>query len=180
MDKEYIYFLGIKGGVPFYVGRTVDMKDRLAGHKSSSKTGTEAKYQFIRQLEQDGQEWEMVLLAEINSTDDKYEDFWVYLLAQEYTLTNMRAGDSMKQAERDAMETMRGRREVFNDAPSFLAAREREIKEAKARAAADKLNAKMKKTLQVSDPERTLFSFEKPHEKFVSPAMKEMMNRRKK
>lgn len=131
---DTIYALCVKGGEPFYVGRTNDKKRRLGEHKRDWKTGTEAKYQFIRDLESKSIEWEMIPLTEVGPDCKHYEDFWVYTLILEgYELTNMKAGDSLASAERDAMLEMRGRGQRFKDAQSFLTEREREIKEAEAR-----------------------------------------------
>ena len=186
--KETIYALCIKQGAPFYVGRTKHPAQRLQEHKYASKAGTETKYQFIRMLEEDGQEWEMLVLEEVDETSLNYEDYWVYTLIMEgYSLTNMKAGDSMQAAEQDAMLELQGQKRTFQNAETFLFARDLEIEMAKARAATAKLNAKiLKKEERINDDRdvsRHRFADETKKEiaeREMSPAMRAMIERRSK
>jgi hypothetical protein len=170
---NYIYVLSEKNGDPFYVGRTNDMKRRLYEHKLDSKTGTEAKYQFIRDLKSKNIEWTMDLLIEIDEESKHYEDFYVYLLISEgYNLTNMRAGDSIDAGKRAAMQDMRKRGEKFATAVEFLGARDREVDEANARKKAERLNAKYRNESKNYDETKVLVAGNKPQEQFMSPWMK--------
>ena len=186
---DYIYTLSEKNGSPFYVGRTNNMKRRLGEHRSSSKTGTEVKYQFIRDLESNNKEWTMDILIEIDESSKNYEDFYVYLLISEgYKLTNMKAGDAMKAGEQEAMEAMNNRGDKFSTPEEFLTAREMEIKEFEARKKADRLNVKYSsKNKSISevfdyyyDETKVLIAGNKPHEQFISPAFKAMKEKRRK
>ncbi len=173
-EIDYIYSLCIKGGLPFYVGRTNDLARRMGEHRRAAAAGdTETKYQVIRDILAGGDEWEYVVLAEVDSDEQPYEDFWVYtLLCEGYPLANMKAGDARKQAEEDAMGAMRGRGERFSEPKAFLDARAREIAEAKARAATAKLAGRVGAQKPLDDGLSTLFSFEKPQDRFMSPWMK--------
>jgi hypothetical protein len=112
---EFIYALCIKDGKPFYVGRTNEPPRRLREHNYEKKDGTELKYQYIRDLESNNIEWEMIILEEVGPDTEHYEDFWVYKLIKEgYDLTNQKAGD----ARSIATETLRSRN--FTSAKEFL------------------------------------------------------------
>lgn len=176
--QEFIYILAIVKGKPFYVGRTNDMKRRLSEHKRDSAFGTESKYQFIRDLDDKGMAWEMVLLEEVGPGTEHYEDFWVYtLLLEGYELQNMKMGDAAKAAERDAMQRMAGRKERYSDARTFLAAREREVAEARARAATARLNARIKRVSDPTQPTTTRFVDDVKQAK-ESPALAAIRKRR--
>jgi predicted GIY-YIG superfamily endonuclease len=183
--KDFIYTLCLVGGDPFYCGRTNDMKRRLGEHRSASKTGTETVYQVIRQIEQGGDKWEMVLLTEVDATSKHYEKFWVYtLICEGYELANMKQGDAQQAAERDAMHSMRGRKERYSDAQAFLDALQREQEEAAARAATARLNARLRQEQDKEltgdvDPDRMLFAnlFE-TEAKFFSPGLRELQKKR--
>lgn len=174
---KYIYALCEKESKPFYVGVTEDMVRREKEHRYSSKKGHEAKYQFIRKLQAEGKDWEMILLEKVTPECDRYEDFWTYTLTLEgYELQNERAGDSVQAAERDAMLVMQGRGARFANAKEFLDARDREILEVDARRKAEKLRAKTR--TKIIDVERTIFVGEDPNKKFMSPGVRAMLARR--
>lgn len=171
--QEYIYALHLKDqNSYFYIGRSNNLLRRMGEHKNNAAAGhTETKYQVIREIVAAGEEWSYTVLAEVTEEDEDFEDYYVYkALCEGHPLANMKAGDARAQAQEAAMGTMRGRGERYGDPKTFLDAREREVKEAAARAATARLNAKTKR-LDASDPARTLFSFEKPEEKFISPWM---------
>jgi hypothetical protein len=181
---ETIYALCEVQGAPFYVGRTKDVTRRLREHNYSKTKGTEAKYQHIRKLEAEGKQWELVPLAEVGPCTEHYEDFWVYTLLMEgYDLTNMKAGDSLQAAERDAILVMRGKGQQFTTAAEFLQERDREIQEAEARKKAANL---IKKTrtgypgVDLFDWQEPLYSFEKPQDRFMSAGTRALLEKRKK
>ncbi len=179
--QELIYALCEIQGKPFYVGRTErTLEIRYKEHVYSSKTGAETKYQYIRNLP--NQEFEIVLLQEVEPNTEHYEDFWVYtIILDGYDLTNMKAGDSIRAAERDAMEEMKSKKRKFSDPKSFLDARTKEVEEAKARKANKKLLEKTKsgnRADRIRDYSLTRFAgdFGKPP---ISEALKEIMDRRR-
>lgn len=181
---NYIYALySINSGEReyFYCGRSIHPAIRLKEHHYAKKTGHESKYQFIRALEGCGISWDMEILATVTATDKKFEDYYVWdLLCKGYPLQNQKQGDAAQQAEEDAAErVMRGSNTTYNTPKAFLDARAREIAEAAARAATARLNAKVARADGPSNPYETLFSFEKPQERFMSPAMKAMLEKRK-
>jgi len=74
----------------FYIGRTTNPTRRHGEHKRDSKTGTELKYQFIREI---GSEWTMDVIATYKDSKHNYEEFHIYqALCLGCTLTNMMAG----------------------------------------------------------------------------------------
>jgi hypothetical protein len=179
--KEWIYALRLVDGEPFYVGRTNNIPRRMKEHARDAKTGTETKYQFIREILAANAQWDHFVLAEINDVTDPYEDYWVYLLLCDgYTLTNMKMGDAAQQARNNAMSTLRQRGERYSSAKEFLGAVEREKKEAAARAQTARLNGMNKPIKAVEDcnPLTMLFDFEKVQDKFVSPAYKALLAKR--
>jgi len=107
-EKHYLYTLVFDAApdpVVFYVGHTNNPKRRETEHKSSAKdaANTEYKYQWCRQLEAVGVDWQFVIVGEIaNDEDSEYE--WVLKFARDnqskgisfiagLPLTNMKAGD---------------------------------------------------------------------------------------
>jgi hypothetical protein len=107
-EKHYLYVLGFDAAprpVIFYVGHTNNPKRRETEHKAAAKdiTNTEYKYQWCRELEAVGVEWDFIVLDEIEDDEDsEYE--WVLKFAREnkkngitfindLPLTNMKAGD---------------------------------------------------------------------------------------
>jgi hypothetical protein len=169
---DYIYYLSEPGRQPFYVGRTSNMARRLKEHQYASKTGTEAKYQYIRNL--NGKPWEMVLLEEVGPDTKNYEQFWIYnFIINGVELQNMMAGSAKQQAERDAMLYMKGKEMRFTSAKEFLSERERIIKEEKARKKAEILNSKIKKP---HNTEPAVF-IDDLNLKTISPALQAIMDR---
>jgi hypothetical protein len=73
---------------------------------------------------------------------------------------------------------------VFEDADAFLLEKDRQIAELKAKMQAAKIQAKLRgeyhPTFEIFDWKEPLYCFEKPSERFMSPAMKEILQRRKK
>lgn len=166
----------------FYIGRSIHPTVRLKEHHYAKKNGTESKYQFIRDLERAGLVWNMEILDTITTAEQEYESWWVYkMLCEKHPLQNMKAGDIRQAAQQDAMHSMVSRKESFNDARTFLDAQEREIKEAAARAATARLQAKSIQGSRLKEeysPGETLFDWEKPERRFISPAMKTILARR--
>jgi len=107
-ERHYLYTLVFDAApdpVVFYVGHTNNPKRRETEHKSSAKdaANTEYKYQWCRQLEAVGVDWQFVVVGEIlDDEDSEYE--WVLKFARDnqskgisfiagLPLTNMKAGD---------------------------------------------------------------------------------------
>ena len=188
--REYIYALKELSNAEypvFYVGRTSDMTRRLKEHQYASKTGTEAKYQYIRQLEAAGIKWEMVLLEEVGEDTEHYEDYFVYLLSFDgHELCNMKMGDAKQQAEQDAIMNMRATGQFFSNAKDFLSARERAIKEEEARIKAAKLNAKIRsdetsksssKFVNDGTHGESIMVGEDPNKKFMSEGTRKLLEK---
>jgi len=154
----------------FYVGRSRNLERRMKQHLWDSVRGdTATSRQFIRDLLAAGLTFDHEVLAEVTASDQHYEQYYTYVkLCEGYKLTNMRNGDARQAAYDDASDVMRERGERYNSPREFLDARERVVAEAKARAKTAKFNAK--KDPIASDPEQVLYSFEKPHQRFTSPA----------
>jgi hypothetical protein len=107
INREYIYALFFDdfpteehlalGPVDavFYVGRTKNLDARLSQHRSRAKSGTEAKYAFIRELEANGTEWDMKVLIEVEAGDHRPHERLAIIneLRQGANLKNMRQGD---------------------------------------------------------------------------------------
>jgi hypothetical protein len=182
-NKEYIYGLHTVRGDMFYIGRTNDLARRMKEHIYATKGGTETKYQVMRDLTKHGGGWNYIVLAEVTENDEHYEDYYVYLyLLEGCPLTNMKAGDSVKAADREAMKRMQGRGDRYPDAKTFLSARQREVEEEQARLKTKRLHDSVKGNVKapisnIFDWESTMFHTEKPAEKFVSPYMKERLAR---
>lgn len=122
---DYIYALFyIQDGKKdyFYVGRSEDIKRRMGEHRSNAKAGhTEDSREFIRNLWTVGLDFDHEILATITTDLEDYEDFWVWKLTREgYQLTNMKQGDSVRQAENSIVscntpeEFLRLRKENLN------------------------------------------------------------------
>ena len=155
--NDYIYCLfEVDTGTKFYIGRTIDPHRRLNEHRLGSKNyqkGDELKYQYANALDQLGIKWDMAILMECGPNTDFYEDFFVNKYRHE-PLQNMRAGDSEPWMGRD-----------YTNLEEFVAARTAAIELEKTRTKEPK-----EKRTKESNPEETLFSFQKPHEKFTAPA----------
>ena len=177
--NHLIYALCEIGGDPFYVGKTRRSVDiRFKEHLRNSLTGTEAKYQKMRELRSHGIKCEIILLAETESELPE-EAFWVYSLIMDgYDLTNMREGDAKSAAENSAMLEMKNRGERFKTAIEFLSARDIEMAEAKARQANKKLIQKIRKELHKEiDISLTRFAGDFGKEP-MSPALQEIRSRK--
>lgn len=154
------------GGDPFYVGRSIDWLRRAKEHRLDARTGTEAKYQFIRKLWARGSDFELVILEE--NPGLRYEKYYHYILGCEYTLTNMKMGDAWA-TEMTAQKHLREQGRSFTNAIEYLSAMDQAIAEEKARKKAARVQARIRSNS--SDVERTLYVGENPNTKFISPAM---------
>jgi len=79
----------------FYVGRSVDVFRREKQHRYAKTKGHEDKYEFIRQLEAKGVDWQSEALREIPEGEhppDNERWFVIHLTRAGHTLTNMRHG----------------------------------------------------------------------------------------
>jgi hypothetical protein len=167
----------------FYVGRTERaLLIRMNEHRRDYKTGTEHKYQYMRELEAKGINWRVDILAVVKEGDKKFEDYYVYkLLCEGHPLKNQKMGDSIESANWDAMARMRSAKQRYSSPQAFLTAREREVQEAAARAATAKLHAKVQREELTGDidPDRMLFAtlFETT-DKFTSPGLRDIQKRR--
>ena len=122
--KYYIYAL-VTDNTIFYIGRTIDPKRRLKEHQRDSKTGTELKYVFIRQLTECKGAWQLQILAEYCTNLHPYEDYWIHTCRlQGIELTNMRKGDIYTEAE----DNLFRKKTTFDTPEAFFAARELEAK----------------------------------------------------
>jgi len=100
--KYYIYQLMTNNDV-FYIGRTINPSRRLQEHIRGGQdaNSTELKYQFINQLNQLNQSWEMQVIATYTDNNHNYEDYHIYTaLLNGHHLTNMRKGDVYTEAEK--------------------------------------------------------------------------------
>ena len=175
-DFIYALYYELDGRIDyFYVGRSIDPQRRHREHILDAKSGaTQDSREFIRNLTAVGIDFDHEILAEITSTDDKYEAYYVWeKRRQGYTLTNMREGDAEQIAlEIEAEGALEGEITPYN----FLQKRAEGIAAIEAKREAVKL-AKKQRTKRDSDPERTLFSFEKPETRFVSKHVAELRER---
>ena len=182
--KEFIYALHTDGRV-FYVGKTQNPDRRLAEHiRNAANNSPEMKYQHIRKLTAKNISWEMLILEEVDASNDRYEMYHMYIMIMDgHVLTNQRMGDAKQQADFDAMDRLRGKRSQFNSAKEFLSALEQEKAEAKARIASEKLNAKLRKEEikdKYYDETKTKFAGESKkefEERTMSPALRAMKER---
>lgn len=162
---HYIYALYESNSkTKFYVGRTEDPKRRLSEHRSGAKNykdGDEDKYLYASQLNALGIEWDMEILANCDETTKHYEDFYVNKYRHE-PLQNMRSGDSEPWMGTD-----------YRTPQEFLQARLTCVNKAKFKAARVKIK-------HDTDPDKTLWSFEKPEKRFMSPAFEELAKKLKK
>ena len=150
----------------FYIGQTYrDPAVRLSEHRYGAKTCNELsedKYKYAAALDSLGIAWEMVILATIEAEKDAYsqddtEDFYICKYRKE-PLQNMRSG-----CDEPWMQTS------YLDIESMLKAKQRHL---------DRVKFKQPKVKRESDVDKILFSFEKPHERFISPAFKALKKRR--
>ena len=149
----------------FYVGQTSrEPRIRLNEHRNHTRNyveGDELKYKYASALDALGIEWDMEIVAVTDlGPDDAYdhddvEDFWVNHFRRE-PLQNMRAGNSEPWCGID-----------YPSIEAFLEAKRRKLDASKYKA------PRVKKTAEF-DEEKMLYSFEKPHEKFMAPAFKRL------
>lgn len=170
MQVDYIYALFFTLDDKkdyFYVGRSENPTRRMKEHRSNSKSGaTEDSREFIRNLWTVGLDFDHEILATITSDQQNYEDFYVWDLARQgYQLTNMKQGDSIRQAEENIGFCFTPEEFLQKRAEAIQQAIPKEVKA---------------KRESVCDPNKVLYSFEKPERRFVAPAMREMIARRAK
>lgn len=170
MCMNTIYALiEVESRTKFYIGQTYrDPLVRLNEHRYGSKnykTGDELKYLYASQLDALGIVWGMVVLAQIETEKDSYshddvEDYYVNLYRKE-PLQNMRAGNNEPWFGVD-----------YNSVEAMLKAKQQYL---------DRLKFKQPKVAvkRESDVEKMLYSFEQPHERFVSPAFEALAKRAK-
>jgi len=160
---DYIYCLyEVETLTKFYIGRTIDPTRRLSEHRNGSKNyqkGDELKYEYAHALDELNIEWDMEILMECGPDTDYYEDFFVNKYRHE-PLQNMRAGDSEPWMGLD-----------YVSPKDFVKARQKCLEQKKYKPITQKI-------ARETDPEQTLFSFEKPTERFMSPAMREILAKR--
>lgn len=160
-QNDFIYALiETESKMKFYIGRTIHPKQRLTEHRYGAKTykdGDELKYQYANALNQAGVAWEMEILMECGPNTEFYEDYFINKYRHE-PLQNMKAGDSEPWNGRD-----------YSSPEKYLAAKAQSLK--------PKTRIKTKKVANFTEP---LYSFEKPYDRFMSPAMKDILQRRKK
>jgi hypothetical protein len=95
--EEYIYALYLKVAgeeLFYYIGRTNNLERRMKEHEYGAKTGTEHKYQFMR--ENADYEWGYKVLHQCVRTDDScFEEFYqLKFLRDGWPLTNMKGCDA--------------------------------------------------------------------------------------
>jgi hypothetical protein len=173
MMSDFIYCLKeVADNTIFYVGRTIDPHRRMLEHRLGAKhykPFDEDKYYYASALDKLCREWSMQIVQECGEGTENFEDYWINKFRMEgHPLQNMRAGDD---------EAWNGRN--YANPGEFIEARTKAILTTTKLKEAAKLAEKMRIKVD-NDPlsERVLYSFEKPHEKFISPAMKEMLARR--
>jgi hypothetical protein len=162
---DYIYALyEVESKTKFYIGRTIDPHRRLNEHRLGSKhykDGDEAKYLYANCLDALGIQWDMEILCECGPDTEDYEDFYVNKFRHE-PLQNMRAGDSEPWMGRD-----------YPNPEEFVLAKKRYLDR-------QKFKQPRERKVVETNPEETLYSFEKPAERFMSPVMREVLAKRSK
>ncbi|WP_297764986.1 hypothetical protein [uncultured Alcanivorax sp.] len=86
----------------FYVGRSVDVFRRLKQHQYAKKDGHEDKYEFIREIEERGIEWNIEVLKDIPEGEyppDNERWYVISLIREGHELKNMRYGSEEKLKE---------------------------------------------------------------------------------
>lgn len=163
---DYIYALvETETKRKFYIGRTIDPKRRIAEHRLGAKNynpGDEDKYQYANCLDQLGVKWDMEIIMECGPETDGYEDFFINKFRDE-PLQNMRAGDDEPWQGRD-----------YRNPEEYLEEKKRVIEERNAP------KPVKEKVHREADPDKMIFSFEKPNDKFMSPWMRERLQKSKK
>lgn len=161
---DYIYALwhwDNKQKTYFYVGRTIHPDQRIREHRYGARAyrdGDELKYQYANALNATGTPWYMEVLMECGPDTEHFEDFYINKL-RAHPLMNMKAGDSEPWMGRD-----------YSTPQDFVAARERALARARARAVLSPARAPA-----APDVERTLFVGESPKDRFMSPWMRQRL-----
>lgn len=161
---DYIYALReTVSGEKFYIGRTIDPKRRIGEHRLGSrnyKQGDEDKYAYANALDRLGIDWGMEVLMECGLDTEFYEDFFINKHRSE-PLQNMRAGDTEPWMGRD-----------YRNPEEFLKSKKYHL---------NKIKTKQPRVQRetICDPDRMIFSFENPNNKFESPAIKWLRARSK-
>lgn len=150
---DFIYGLYEKeSGIIFYVGRSIDPKRRMGEHRYHSKIyvdGDEWVYQYANALDLCHIEWEMKLLMECGPDTEFFEDYFINkFLLEGKPLQNMKPGDQ---------EVWAGRH--YATPEEFVAEKQRVL---------SLPVIKKEKIVCDTDPEKTLWDFEKPHIRFGS------------
>jgi hypothetical protein len=162
MTVDFIYALyEVQSKTKFYIGRSENPKRRLSEHRYGSKTykpGDEWKYEYASTLDAAGIKWDMEILMECGPDTEFYEDYFVNLYRNE-PLQNMVAGQSEPYMGRD-----------YKSPADFVVAKELHLKQAKIKAV-----RAPKKIDKFVEP---LYNHEKPSERFMSPAMRQILQRR--
>lgn len=102
--KKYIYQLITNTGSIFYIGQTTDTERRKKEHEYNSKAWDsemsdfahhEDKYVAIRLFKEMNITWDLEVIAEVNNSDEPYEEYYMMLAIQNgCLLTNMKMGDA--------------------------------------------------------------------------------------
>lgn len=125
MTKEntnsiYVLICEINGQqIPFYIGRSHNIKQRQRQHARAANDPTHAeyntyKYQMIRQIQEEGDKWWLEELYEPEEVTDKTDEYCAILQTARYNiengygeafwgnpLTNMKAGDFLSEMLQD-------------------------------------------------------------------------------
>lgn len=77
MKKYYIYTLDYNG-YPFYIGKTINIKDRFRKHKSESKLCRTYKEKYINKILMNNENIEISILDEVEFDNvDFWEIYWI-------------------------------------------------------------------------------------------------------
>lgn len=169
---DFVYRLfEVESNTTFYIGRSIDMHRRLGEHRLGALhyiEGDEDVYQYASALNSLKIKWGMEVIDNCETKTEHYEDFYInkYRMAGE-PIQNMKAGDDGPWMGRS-----------YKTPGEFLQKRTETIAAIAERARLLKL-AKKNRIKREDDYSRTLYSFEKPEEKFMSPALKCIMEKRK-
>lgn len=131
----------------FYVGRTNNPKNRLSGHRSASKKGHEAKYQFIRALESVDISWKM----EVIKTSE--ENIMNYAWEREYVIKYILDGHSLTNEKHGDLDSVKTYYEKNSNIRTHVEIeKDWEQKEEEARLRAERLRNRVKDVVVSNDP----------------------------